>query len=282
MKAPWRSLLFVPGHDAAKIGKAARSAADMVVIDLEDAVAPASKRQARVALAASADALSEAGKAVAVRINLPWRLAMEDLGAAIRPSVEAIMLPKVEDAGRLRAVGEMIGEFELERGATRPTGIIALIETPAAFAVLPAIAASDRVVALALGSEDYSAALGGAPLADTLTLPAQLLAMAAAARGLGCLAVPHSIAAFRDATGMEHAAAQARSFGATGALCIHPDQVEVANRIFAASDDEVSDAKAVLAAWQEAQAKGEGVATYRGRMIDPPVVAQAERTLRRV
>jgi citrate lyase subunit beta / citryl-CoA lyase len=278
----WRSLLLVPADNEALLQRAFTTAADAVVLDLEDGVAAAAKTKARECIPAAARALAVAGIGVVVRINVAWRAVLADLEVAVSTDVHAIMVPKVEGAERLATLDEMMGEFEVERGMDQDrTGIVALIESPAALPLLPAIAASTRVIGLALGTEDFCLALGVAPTPAALDLPSRYLAAAAARRSQMALAVPISIAEFRDIEAYETAASAGATYGVSGAICIHPAQVKAANACFGVSDADREDAKRVLTAWASAQAVGRAVTSLDGRMIDLPVAERARQLLER-
>lgn len=278
----WRSALFVPSDAGERVAKAADRGADAVILDLEDGVAPVAKPAARNGVAEQARMLSGRGVAVVVRINAGWRLAIDDLAASAGSGIDAVMVPKCEDPGRLAVIGEILDEIEAERGlAAGAIGIVALIESPRGVAAAPALAAVPRVIALALGSEDFSLAMGVEPTATALALPTRQIALAAAAQGIMALAIPISIAAISDEPGWRAAAAEARAFGATGALCIHPRQVAIANAAFTPADEEIADAAAVVKAWQDAGGDAAGVATLNGRMIDRPVIERARRIMAR-
>src|SRR5215218_10476113 len=165
-----RSLLFVPAHVDRFIARAHERGADGVILDLEDAVPAAEKPAAREKLAASIASVGRNGTAALVRVNHGIRHLAQDLEAAVVPGLAALVLPKVEEPGFVREVAEAVAELELERGL--PAGGVRLVlqvETPGALFVLPGIAASHpRVAAMTLGTEDYSAALGGVPETDTL------------------------------------------------------------------------------------------------------------------
>lgn len=278
----WRSLLFVPGDDERRIAKAGSLGADAVIIDLEDGVAPASKQVARTFLPTAAADVGRMGAAVIVRINGGSSDLAADLDAAITPAVQALMVPKTERADSLRDLSNSVSVLEAERGLEAGTiKLIALIESPAALPHLYDIAAVERVTALALGTEDFSLAMGVAPTAAVLDLPCRQVALASATRTLMAFAVPVSIAAFRDTEAMRASAATARAFGASGMLCVHPNQVGIANEIFSPSPAELGEAEALLSAWDN-QGRGEaGVITFNGKMIDKPVVDRARRLLQR-
>lgn len=280
MTTAWRSLLFSPATDEARLAKAHTRGADALILDLEDALPADAKVAGRAAAQVWIERLAGLGQDVVVRINTPWLMAVADLDAVVRPGLKALLVPKAEDAGQLSVIAAMVGELEAERGLPAGgIGLLALIETPAAFSRLAEIAAVERVVGLALGPEDLSLSLGAPPSPLTLDLPCRLIALAAANRGLMALGAPISIAEFRDLEAYRGAVETARGMGLSGNLCVHPHQVEVVNAVFAPQAAEVADARAVLAAWQAGE--GKGVVALEGRMIDLPVVERARRVLAR-
>jgi citrate lyase subunit beta/citryl-CoA lyase len=277
MMLRWRSLLFVAADDHTRVAGIAKRGADAVILDLEDAVPPERKASARACLRDTVLALSAAETPVVVRVNASWRDVVSDLKMAVSEGVAAIMVPKVEDAARIRVIAEMVAELSVERDLSHPPGLIALVESPAGLAALDEIAAAPGLVALALGSEDFSLSLGVHPTPEALDLPCRILAVAAAARGLMALGVPASIATLNDDLAWASAIAKGRAIGITGALCIHPRQVAPANLGFSPSADEIDIARRVLNAWSVAGSRG--VIRFEGRMIDQPVAAAAGRTL---
>ncbi len=274
----WRSLLFVGADRPDRIARIGERGADAVILDLEDAVPPDAKAAARDGLPAAIEQLRGASQAIVVRINGDWRRAGADLAAAIQPGVSAIMVPGCEHVSRLETLAEMIGEWEVERDLKAGSiGLIALVESPAGIGNLATIACAPRIVGLALGTEDLALNMGVPPSAALLDLPARLIALAARASGIMALAVPISIAEYSDVTAYQEACKLGSSLGVTGAICIHPIQVAVANDAFRPSDHDVADAKAVLAAWAD---RGEsGILALDGRMVDLPVVERARRLL---
>ncbi|AUW58174.1 CoA ester lyase [Sphingobium sp. SCG-1] len=277
MRQSWRSLLFVPGDNIARIEKPARSEADAVILDLEDGVAPERKVIARQGLGHASRMIAASGKAVVVRIDADHM--MSDLDAAVACSPDAIMVPKADNAGTLAALSDEIAARE-DRGAQGAiVGLLPLIESPSALPMLHALAAIPRSIGLAFGSEDFSLAMGVEPTPNCLDLPCRLTALAAAAYGKSCFAIPFSIAAFRNEAGFGAAVATARGFGASGGLCIHPIQVAVINRSFTPSQDAVEEARGIVAAWRSQDRGNRGAISFQGRMIDLPVVLRAERIL---
>jgi citrate lyase subunit beta/citryl-CoA lyase len=278
----WRSVLFVPATASeGLLAKVHLRGADAVIIDLEDAVSPGAKVAARERVPGIVQQLAGRGPDVLVRVNVQPALAEAELGATFGADVRAIVIPKVEDAGRLWVLSAQIAALEAAQDLPPGTvGMIAMIESPAALARLDDITAVPRVAGLALGSEDFSLALGVNPSPACLTLPCQMLALAAAAHGIGALGLPVSLADYDDLEGYAVAARQARAMGLTGALCVHPTQVPVLNTAFAVSERERAEAERVVAAWERGgTAGGTGVVALDGRMIDLPVAQRARMLL---
>jgi citrate lyase subunit beta/citryl-CoA lyase len=126
-------MLYVPVNVTRFVAGAAERGADAIILDLEDAVAPAEKERARTLLAEAVPLVSRRGADVVVRVNRPWRLLVRDLEIAVIPGVAALALPKTDSAEHVQAVAETVAELEAERGVTEPVGLIAMVETPGAF-----------------------------------------------------------------------------------------------------------------------------------------------------
>jgi citrate lyase subunit beta/citryl-CoA lyase len=256
-----RTLLFVPGDRPERFAKAVASGAHDVILDLEDAVAPAAKEQARTAVAAW---LADGGQAI-VRINgadTPW---FDGDVAALREMTGArVMLPKAEPASLARLAVALPG---------RP--VIALVETVAGYLALREVAGSGGVERLAFGSVDFAAESGIADEGEAMTaIRVQLVlescraALAPPVDGVGL--------EFTDEAVMREDALRSRRLGFGGKLCIHPRQVTAVNGAFRPSPDEVAWAQRVLAAFERSQ----GAATaVDGKMIDKPVVERARRIM---
>ncbi|MBL4612981.1 MAG: CoA ester lyase [Emcibacter sp.] len=277
MMYDWRSLLFVPANNSARQDKALNIDADAIILDMEDGVAPAAKAAARKGLREAARNLNEADLPVIVRVNCGWRDLMADLEVAIDPSVQVLMLPKVEKPAHVMVITEMMAEFEAEHGMeVGSTRLIVLIESPVGLQNISEIARIDRVIGLALGTEDFCLELGVSPCPDVLDLPARQIAFAAAKRKQMALAIPISIAEFRDMEAYSSAAKLAVNFGVTGAICIHPAQVKTINDCFQSNVEAIASAKAIIEKWNSAQSNGDAVTSLDGMMIDLPVVERAK------
>ena len=277
----WRSILFVPVTSDRFLAKAHLRGADAIQLDLEDSVPLDAKHEARTRLPAAVEQLAAHGLDVTVRINRPWLDAIEDLRVAVRPGVKAITLPKVDDAGHVRALDELVGE--LERQAGLPVGAIGfmlLIESPTALPRLAELAcACPRVVAMTLGPEDYALAAGCTTDPESLMVASMLVAQAASAAGIKALGFVGSIAGFDDLEQFEQVIAQARRLGFTGAQVIHPAQVPILNRQFSPSEQELAWAEKILVATEQATAQGLAAFAVDGKMVDRPIIERARRIL---
>jgi len=273
----WRSLLFVAADDQKRVDKAGTRGADAVILDLEDAVTPERKPVAREQLASAVARISATGTPVVVRINAGWWNAVMDLEFAVIEGVAAIMVPKVEDAGRLDVLSTMLQERAVGTGLAVSPDLIALIESPAALVSLDEIAGVKGLVGLALGTEDFSLMLGVPPSVEALDLPCRQVALTASAHGLMALGVPGSISNIADTDSWNKAVQLGRAVGMTGALCIHPSQIEPANRGFSISQAEQMWSVRVVDSWEEAGRPG--AFKLDGKMIDLPVVLAAQRAL---
>ena len=278
----WRSLLYVPVTNQRFVETAARRGADVIKLDLEDSIPPAEKPAARAAVRDAACLISEAGTEVLVRINRPWRMATRDLEAAVWPEVSGLCLPKLESADHLGFLDETVAELERERGmAVGSIRFMGLIETPRGLNNVREIAkASPRLTGLSLGQEDYSAALGMPSLGpEDLLEDMRRVQRAAREAGILPLGYAGSIAEISDMDTFRASAMRARALGMEGGSCVHPAQVPILNTVFSPTADEVELAEATVAAYDAAMADGHGAVSFRGKMLDLPVVERARRVL---
>ncbi len=274
---PRRSVLYVPGSNARALEKARALPADAVILDLEDAVAPAAKAAARAAVveALAADGWGERERVVRVNAaSTPW--GDEDLFAAADACPDAVLLPKVESAADV-----VRAERALERvAAPASIALWCMIETPRGVLAAPQIAAaSPRLAALVAGTSDLVKDLRARHTpgrAEVLTSLA-LIVLAARAHGLAALDGVHLD--LSDDAGFEAACRQGRDLGFDGKTLIHPRTIAAANRIFAPSPDEVADARRVVDAHAQAVAAGQGVVVLDGRLVEALHVEAARRLL---
>lgn len=279
----WRSMLFVPAHVPKFVDAAHTRNADACLLDLEDSVPLAQKAQARAALSAAVATVSQSGAAALVRINTDDALTPDDVAAAVLPGVRALMVPKVESAAQLQALDARIATLERERGfAPGAVLLIAQIEHVRALPRLDEIAGSSpRLMGLILGSEDFSVSAAAEPTPEALYGPNQQVVFACRRAGILPFGFPGSISVFRDLELFRQLITRAREMGFVGSYAIHPNQVQVMNELFAPSAADVAHARELLAAYDEAAAKGRGALEFRGRMVDMPVVLRARELLRR-
>lgn len=278
-----RSLLCIPADAERFFPKAADRGADLILLDLEDGVAPPAKARARAALPGLVGHLQARGACVFVRVNNEPGLLAQDLLASVRSGADGIMMPKVEAPDELaRLDADMLRE---ERAAGRPPHgmrVIALIETPLAVCRAMDIArASPRLVSMGLGAEDFSTAMGMEPVIGALSVPAQMVAMAAVAAGLHPIGLPGPVGDFTDLAAYRAIAEHARMIGIRGAICIHPAQVLILNQVFGGSEAQLAAAELVVAAFDAALAQGKGAIALDGRMIDAPIANRARLLLAR-
>lgn len=272
----WRSLLFVPATSERFVAAAAKRGADAVILDLEDSIPPREKGNARAILPAQIARLAADGVDMLVRINGGAAVA-DDLGAAVRPGVRAIMVPKVAAAVELALVAQALDTAEAANGiAPESVAIFALLEDPfAVFAAADIARFGGRLRGLGFGAEDFSAAMGVRAGPEALTVPGQMVAMAARGARLQCIGLPGSIASIDDLAELAALGAKARALGFTGSVCIHPAQVPVLNAAFSPSDAERNWAQAIVDGFEAAIAEGRGAVAVGGRMVDKPVYEQA-------
>jgi citrate lyase subunit beta/citryl-CoA lyase len=293
-----RTTLFVPASRPEMIPKAAISAADAVCIDLEDSVVPDEKAASRAHVVHALRSLDFGARTRIVRINgLDTSYAYRDLVEVVEAAgerLDLVMLPKVGSARDVVFVDMLLSQIEAQMRLGRPIGIEAQIESAQGFVYLREIAsASPRLEALIFGPGDYAASMrmpasgiGELDANDELypghRWHAAMHGIVAAARahGLRCMDGPYS--AYKDAAGFERSCRIARAMGFDGKQCIHPGQLEMARALFSPSEDEVTRAAAVVAAFDAAVAAGHGAASHDGRMIDAASLRMARTTLDRV
>lgn len=276
-------MLCVPADAKRFIAKASERGSDLIVLDLEDGVAPMAKSQARAALGEAVRALAVAGVPIYVRVNNVQELLAGDLHASVHAGAAGIVMPKLESAAQVAALDDAMAQEEA--AASRPVGevgIIGLIETPLGVCRAFEIAqASPRLVGLGLGSEDFSAAMGMEPTAQALCGPAQAVAVAAVAAGLHPIGLPGPVGEFSDIQAYAQVVRLARALGIRGAICIHPAQVAVLNEVMAGSAAEIAAARRVVSAFDAALANGQGAIAVDGRMVDAPIANRARVLLQR-
>ena len=279
----WRSLLYVPVNVDKFVEHAHTRGADCIQLDLEDSVPTAEKAHARTLVQAAAAQVRRAGADVVVRINQPLALAVRDIEASVCAAVDGLAITKVDGPSHLRLLDELVTELEASTGLGHGhTKFIAMIETPAAFFEMRAIAAaSPRVVAMNIGGEDFALECAMEPSDEALFMPKQQMIIAARAAGVMPLGYIGTVADFSDWDRFRAMVQRSRQLGFDGASCIHPGQVPIVNEAYTPRAAEVSAAQRIIEADRLARAEGRGSFQIEGKMIDRPVVIRAERLLSR-
>jgi (3S)-malyl-CoA thioesterase len=264
---PYRSVLYIPASRERALEKARELFADAIIFDLEDAVSPEEKVRARELLAGVLASADYGARARIVRVNgLGTEWIKGDLAAfGAHPGVDAVLVPKVNSGADLDAVA----------GRVRAP-LWAMLETAKGCLNAGAIAAHDRLEGMVMGTNDLAKELGARFRSDRLPLMAGLGACVLAARAEGKVIVDGVFNAFKDETGLRAECEQGRDMGFDGKTLIHPAQLDIANNVFAPSEEEVALARRQIAAFAEARARGEGVAVVDGRIIENLHVATAE------
>lgn len=277
----WRSLLYVPVVSERFVARAHTRGADAIVLELEDAVAPSEKERARRLVPEVAETVSQGGADILVRINRPWRLAVRDVEAAIGPRVSALVLPKVDSAEHVLALAEVAESVEEERGLpVGHTRFFARIEGAQGLLRAAEIAAAHpRVVALGLGSADYTLAAGMVFGGAGNVAASFQVVNAAVAAGRLPLGLVSTITEYGDLAGFRRVAEESRALGLRGAPCVHPSQVPILNEVFSPTSGELERAERVVAEYERALARGEGAVAVDGQLVDAPFYEQAKRLL---
>jgi citrate lyase subunit beta/citryl-CoA lyase len=269
---PRRSVLFMPGSNARALEKARTLPADVLVLDLEDAVAPDKKVEARAQVVAAVRAGGYGRREIVVRVNaLGTAWGRDDLTAAAAAGADAVLLPKVESA-------EMVSAAVMAAGSL--PAVWCMLETPRGILNAPSIAAaSPRVTALVMGTSDLTKDLHAHATRERLPLLTSLQLCVLAARAAGITALDGVHLDLEDEAGFTAACRQAADFGFDGKTLIHPKQVATANEVFAPAASDVEWARRVIAAHADAIAHGRGVVVLDGRLIENLHVDDARRVL---
>jgi citrate lyase subunit beta/citryl-CoA lyase len=276
-----RSRLYVPGSEPKYFINAALHGADGVILDLEDSVHASEKDAARLLVRNALRAVDFLDCERMVRINqLP--LGLEDLDEVVPESPDLILIPKVENPGQVIAADNRIAEIKADYGITRPIWLMPILESALGIENASAIAkASEQIVALTIGLEDYTADLG---VAKTSSGGESLYArqrIVNAARAAGVQAIDSVFGDVGNMDGLRQWALNSRALGFEGMGCVHPTQITIIHGAFAPSSAEIERAQGIVTAYHEAQQKGLGVVSLGSKMIDPPVVQRALKLISR-
>lgn len=275
MSGPWRSMLFTPATRVDRAARIARTAADVTVVDLEDAVAEAEKEQARAAAWELVAAVAEEAPDldVFVRVNpldSPWFA--DDVAGAVATGVRGIVVPKVEGVDGVLAVRAACAD---------DVTVVAGIETAAGVQAVDAILGSGVFDGCYFGAEDFIADMGGVRTAEGTEVLYARSKVVLAARVAGVHALDQVVVSVRDDDAFRRDAEAAKALGYPGKLCLHPDQVRLAHEVFTPSLDEVARARRLLDAFAAAGGDSGGVVLFEGEMVDGPAVKRARDVLTR-
>ncbi len=273
-----RSKLFVPGNRGERMLRATGLAADALSLDLEDAVPPAEKAAARRMVTDFLKA-TRPTQQVWIRVNGrdSGELVADVLALAGLP-IDVVNVPKAEDPRDVHLVCDLIAHLERSGGRAGAFAIVPTIETATGLRNALAIArASPRVIALQLGVGDLRKSTGIHATVEGLRTVRVMLSLAAAEAGIGAMDSAYTDIA--NPGGFEADASDARTLGFVGKSCIHPSQVDLANRVFSPSAQEIASARAIVEAFDIALAKGIGAIQVDGKLVDGPIVDDARRVL---
>lgn len=299
---PNRCQLFGPGSRPAIFEKMAASDADVINLDLEDSVAPSDKDSARENIIKAISDIDWGNKTLSVRINgldTPyWYRDVVDLLEQAGPRLDQIMIPKVGCAADVYAVDALATAVETAMGREKRICFEVIIESAAGIAHVEEIAASSpRLQAMSLGAADFAASMGMQTTGIGGTQENYYMqrgeqkhwsdpwhwaqaAIVAACRTHGVLPVDGPFGDFSDDEGFRAQARRSATLGMVGKWAIHPKQIALSNEVFTPSEEAVAEAREILAAMEEAKAKGEGATVYKGRLVDIASIKQAEVVVR--
>jgi citrate lyase subunit beta/citryl-CoA lyase len=274
-----RSRLYLPGMEPKFMVNARIHLPDAVILDLEDSVHPGEKDAARLLVRNALRVLDFSPCERMVRVN-PFPMGRNDLEEVVPAGPDVILLPKTESVEQVREADAAIAVFQTGSGGTRPIWLLPILESALgienAFAIA---AASERVIALTIGIEDYTADLGvvKTPAGEESLYARNRLVVAA--RAAGVQAIDSVYGDVEDLDGLAAYARRSRAMGFDGMGCVHPRQIAVIHRAFAPTEEEIAKAVRIVLAFREAEARGLGVVSLGSKMIDPPVVKRALRVV---
>ncbi len=267
---PYRSVLYIPASKERALEKARSLPADAIIFDLEDAVAPDAKVEARTILKAELGKGGFGNRARIVRINgfdTDW--GKDDVAAFVGADIDAILMPKVDSAAQLDELAALIPDVDLW----------AMMETPMGMLNAAEIAAHPRLKGFVMGTNDLAKELNTRFRADRLPMMGGLHLCLLAAKAHGVVIVDGVYNAFKDEDGLRAECEQGRDMGMDGKTLIHPAQLDIANTAFAPSEAEIDLAQRQIAAFEEAEASGQGVAVVDGKIVENLHVVTAKSIL---
>ena len=279
-----RALLYMPGDDRRKIEKSTTLGVDSICMDMEDGVAAHQKTEAREVIAGAMKELDFGKSERCIRINqIGSGLEKYDLAAALATNPDTIVVPKVETAEQVKWVSEHIETYELSSklniGSVR---LLVGVETAKGIMNLKEIAEADkRLEAIIFGGEDYAASVGAIRTKEATELLYARQAVVTACAANDLQAIDIVFIDFKDPAGLRAEAEEGARFGFSGKQIIHPNQVEAAQEAFTPSDSAIEYAKRIVESFESSQKEGKGAYALDGKMIDMPLLKNAQKVLER-
>lgn len=276
-----RSRLYVPGSEPKYFINAALHGSDGIILDLEDSVHPKEKDAARLLVRNALRAVDFMSCERMVRINqLP--LGLKDLDEVVPESPDLVLIPKVEDPQQVIDASQRIKEIQMDYGVARPVWLMPILESALGIENAFAIAeASEQIVALTIGLEDYTSDLGVAKTSGGSESLYARMRLVNAARAAHVQAIDSVFGDVADLDGLRTWGLNSRAMGFEGMGCVHPQQIPVIHEAFAPTSAEIAKAQKIVEAYKDAQEKGLGVVSLGSKMIDPPVVDRALKLIAR-
>jgi citrate lyase beta subunit len=277
-----RSLLFAPGDDLRKITKASQSDADCVILELEDGVALNKKADARKTICEAMRTIDFGKRERLIRVNgTTTPFFDDDLRETIDTKPDAYILPKAESAEDVHRVSDFLELAESKRGwRIGGIGLIVIVETPLGILNLREICeATPRLQAIIFGAEDYAGFVGAKRTPSSIEVLYARSALVNACAAFGLQAIDMVNTDIHNLEALEEECLFGRQLGYSGKMVIHPKQIDIVNRCFSPTSEEIEFARRLVAAFEHHQANGAGAFNYEGKMIDMPVVRQAQNIL---
>ncbi|OQY82652.1 MAG: hypothetical protein B6D40_08675 [Anaerolineae bacterium UTCFX3] len=278
-----RALLYMPGDDWKKIVKATTLGVDCICMDMEDGVAVNRKAEARVTIAKALRELDFGASEKLARVNSigsGWE--RDDIDAVLPFHPDGIVIPKVESREQVEWGSRLIEAAELKYGWTlNSIRMLVGVETALGILNLKEIAAHPRLDGIIFGGEDYAASVGARRTREAVELLYARQAVVAACAAFGLQAIDIVYIDFKDAEGLRLEAEQGAGFGFSGKQIIHPNQVEVTQTAFTPSDEALEEARRIVETFEASQKEGKGAYALDGKMIDMPLLKNAQKTLAR-
>ena len=278
----FRSLLFVPGNRSDMLEKASTADTDILTPDMEDSVPDNEKSNARSLISEKLETLSGKNQYIVPRVNaLDTGLTFDDIHAVVNSKTYGISVGKIESSWDIKEVSKILSQIESEKSVELgSTKIIAWIESASAIVNVNSIAsASDRMLGIAFGGEDFTNDMGiqRSETGIEILYPRSVVAVAAKAAGITAIDTPY--VNFRDNDGLEQEIKSVLPLGFKAKFAIHPGQLQSINNLFSPSEEAIEYAKKVIEVFEEAERNGSGATSLDGKMIDVPVVKRARNLL---